>query len=55
VNDAVGVSPGIAVICVLQGGQSGQLERIELVSNLDANNEQIADPHGIRVRLLPSP
>lgn len=55
VNNAVGDSPGIGVIRVLQGGQSGQLERVELVSNLDSNGDEIADPHGIRVRLLPSP
>jgi hypothetical protein len=54
VNNAVGDSPGVGVLRVDDGGADGTLVRIEPISNLDGDNVENADPHGIRVRLLPA-
>lgn len=55
VNNAVGDSPGVGVIRVDAGGTAGSLLRIEGISNVDGDGVENADPHGIRVRLLPAP
>ncbi|MES2459034.1 MAG: hypothetical protein V4671_00515 [Armatimonadota bacterium] len=48
---AFGVSPGLGVISVEQGGTRGTLQAIAPLSNLfgGANGENRADPHGIAV------
>lgn len=55
VNNAVGDSPGVGVIRALGAGDSGELVRIEAISNVDGDGVENADPHAIRVRLLDSP
>jgi hypothetical protein len=53
VNNAVGTTPGVGVIRVLGGGTDGALERVEAISNVTPEGVEAADPHAIRVRVLP--
>jgi DNA-binding beta-propeller fold protein YncE len=52
VNNAVGATPGLAVIDVTEGGRGGTLRAIARVSNRRGEVER-ADPHGLRVRRIP--
>ncbi len=52
VNNAVGATPGLAVIDVTEGGRGGTLRAIARVSNRMGEVER-ADPHGLRVRRIP--
>ncbi len=49
VNNAVGATPGLAVIDVSEGGRTGSLRVVARVSNRVGDVER-ADPHGLRVR-----
>jgi DNA-binding beta-propeller fold protein YncE len=49
VDNAVGATPGLAIIRVTGGGRSGVLDRVIPVSHLVDGVER-ADPHGIAVR-----
>lgn len=51
VNNARGSTPGLGVIRVAEGGSAGTLEALHPISNLDAEGEERADPHGVAVRL----
>lgn len=51
VNNAQGLTPGLGVIRVEQGGRSGTLQAIYPISNLDHLGVERADPHGLAVRL----
>ena len=46
-----GITPGVGVIEVDDGGRSGRLIAIQPISNRDANNVERADPHGLAVRV----
>jgi hypothetical protein len=48
---ATGTVPGIGVIHVTEGGQSGVLASVVRISNKDATGVERADAHGIRLRL----
>jgi hypothetical protein len=48
---STGSTPGLGVIQVSQGGKNGLLKSIVPIHNLDVNNVERADAHGIRVRL----
>lgn len=48
---ATGGTPGLGVILVNRGGKSGFLKSIVPISNKDATGKELADAHGIRVRL----
>jgi DNA-binding beta-propeller fold protein YncE len=50
VGNAVGATPGLAIIRVTQGGRSGVLQAVIPVSNVDANGIERADPHAVKVR-----
>jgi DNA-binding beta-propeller fold protein YncE len=47
---STGSTPGVGVIRVEKGGQSGVLQAIAPISNVDAGGVDRADPHGIAVR-----
>jgi DNA-binding beta-propeller fold protein YncE len=49
VNNAMGSTPGVGVIRVLQGGRSGVLEAVAPISHIVDGVER-ADPHGLMVR-----
>ena len=51
VNNAVGATPGLAVIDVTDGGRGGTLRAVARVSNRAGDAER-ADPHGVRVRRI---
>jgi hypothetical protein len=51
VNNAVGATPGLAVIDVTEGGRRGTLRAVARVSNRVGDAER-ADPHGVRVRRI---
>jgi len=46
-----GITPGVGVIEVEDGGRNGRLVAIQPISNRDANNLERADPHGLAVRV----
>ena len=48
-HDAVGNTPGIGVIQVLDGGRKGRVKGVALVGRADKTPP---DPHAIRVRPL---
>jgi hypothetical protein len=48
---ATGGTPGLGIIRVNQGGKNGVLKKIVSISNKDATGKELADAHGIRVRL----
>ncbi len=48
---ATGGTPGLGIIRVNQGGKNGSLKRIVSITNKDATGKELADAHGIRVRL----
>jgi DNA-binding beta-propeller fold protein YncE len=48
---STGSTPGVGVIKVLQGGESGIFEAVAPVSNIDANNVERADMHAITIRM----
>lgn len=50
VGNAVGATPGLAIIRVTEGGRSGVLQAVIPVSNLDAGSVERADPHAVKVR-----
>lgn len=47
---STGITPGLAVIQVNEGGKSGFLKAVVPITNKDVNNVEKADAHGIRVR-----
>lgn len=51
VNNAMGQTPGLGVIRVKRGGQSGVLRGLFPISNPDSSGIESADPHGIAIRL----
>ena len=51
VGNAVGSTPGLAIIRVTEGGRSGALQAVIPVSRIVDGNE-VADPHAIKVRVL---
>lgn len=52
VNNAVGSTPGVGVIRVLDGGRTGVLEGIARHTHV-VNGVETADPHGLVVRRMP--
>lgn len=54
VNNAVGDSPGVGVLRVLDDGATGEFVRVESITNVDGEGVENADPHGLRVRILPN-
>ncbi len=48
---ATGSVPGVGIIHVTQGGQSGVLASVVRISNKDSSGVERADAHGIRLRL----
>jgi DNA-binding beta-propeller fold protein YncE len=53
VNNAVGATPGLAIIRVTEGGRSGVLQAIVPISRLVDGVER-ADPHAVKVRRIGS-
>ena len=53
VNNAKGLTPGLGVIRVEQGGMTGTLQARLAISNLDGTGVERADPHGVAVRTPP--
>ncbi len=51
-HNARGATPGLGIIKVKDGGQSGELVGIVRFSNIGADGAERADPHGLRVRRL---
>ncbi len=49
---STGNTPGLCVIKVTKGGRDGRIESIQRISNVDANGDDRADPHALRVRAL---
>ena len=49
---STGSTPGVCVIKVTKGGRDGRIESIQRISNVDANGDNRADPHALRVRQL---
>jgi hypothetical protein len=49
VDNAVGATPGVAVIRVKDGGASGELQAIVRIGHIVGGAER-ADPHGIAIR-----
>lgn len=50
VGNAVGATPGLAIIRVTQGGRDGVLQAVIPVTNVDGGGVERADPHAITVR-----
>ncbi len=50
---ATGSTPGLGILRVENGGQGGFLSAVVPISNKDANGQEFADAHGIRVRHRP--
>ncbi|WP_392436132.1 hypothetical protein ACF3DV_15345 [Chlorogloeopsis fritschii PCC 9212] len=48
---STGSTPGLGIVQVTEGGKSGMVRRIVPISNIDSNNVERADAHGIRVRM----
>jgi hypothetical protein len=48
---ATGTVPGLGIIHITEGGQSGVLASVVRISNKDASGVERADAHGIRLRL----
>lgn len=48
---STGSTPGVGVIKVTQGGQSGKFEAVAPVSNIDAAGVERADMHALTIRL----
>ena len=51
VNNAVGTTPGVAVVRVQRGGAGGQLHALAPISRV-VGGVEVADPHALRVRPL---
>ena len=49
---STGITPGLAVVQVQQGGLTGFVKAIAPVSNVDAGGVERADPHGIALRQI---
>jgi hypothetical protein len=49
-HNAVGATPGLAILDVTDGGRGGRLRTIVRLSNVGADGVERADPHGLRVR-----
>jgi hypothetical protein len=49
-GNAVGATPGLAVVTVKQEGFTGDFERLYPITNLDSMGMQTADPHALAVR-----
>jgi hypothetical protein len=47
---STGLTPGLAVVQVTQGGKSGFTKAIRPITNVDATGVERADAHGIRIR-----
>jgi DNA-binding beta-propeller fold protein YncE len=54
VDNAVGGTPGVAMLRVTQGGRSGRLQAIAPISHL-VDATETADPHALRVRKADAP
>ena len=50
-HSSTGVTPGVGVVQLEQGGRTGFMKTVVRISNRDANRVERADAHGIRVRL----
>lgn len=50
VGNAVGATPGLAIIRVTNGGRDGVLQAVIRVTNVDVGGVARADPHAITVR-----
>src|ERR1051325_332400 len=50
VNNAKGLTPGLGVIQVEQGGRAGTLQALFGISHLDGTGAERADPHALAVR-----
>ncbi len=50
-HSSTGAVPGLGIVRLTRGGQSGRLEKIIPITNLDAGGIERADAHGIRIRL----
>jgi hypothetical protein len=50
-HSSTGITPGVGVVQLEQGGRTGSMKTIVRISNRDANRVERADAHGIRVRL----
>lgn len=48
---STGTTPGVGVLKVIQAGRSARLESIARVSNIGTDGRELADIHGIAVRL----
>jgi hypothetical protein len=48
---STGSTPGLGIVQVTKGGKSGMVRGIVPISNIDSNNVERADAHGIRVRM----
>ncbi len=46
-----GLTPGLGIIAVEEGGRSGRLVEILPITNKDANGVERADPHGLALRV----
>ena len=51
-HNATGTTPGMGIIEVSEGGRSGRLVHIVLMSNRGEDGVERADPHGLRIRRI---
>ena len=55
VNNAKGSTPGLGVFEVFGGGSRGRVRQVIRTSNVNSAGVETSDPHGIQVRVYPSP